>query len=131
MNRSEFEAYLDCFNARDYEKAKKYFADDLVLKFAGYEIVGKDGFSRFYEFFHHYVIEEVIIQQFSGDEDNVIIDVKVRLEAKQDLTPEILAEKGYERLGALNQGDVREIPQFIHYCIEDGKFKEIHCVIKE
>jgi hypothetical protein len=131
MNRSSFEEYLACFNTRDYDRAKDYFADDIVLKFAGYEIVGKEGFSRFYEFFHHYVDEEVMIHQFAGDEENVIIDVKVRLEAKQDLTLEILAEKGYERLGALNQGDMREIPQFIHYRIEDGKFKEIRCVIKE
>lgn len=131
MTRSEFEAYLTCFNARDYEKVHSYFTDDFVLKFAGYTISGKEDFKRFYQFFHSYVNEKIFLRQFAGDDENVIIDVAVRIEGKKALTPEVLKENGYERLVVVDRGDVVEIPQFIHYRIENGKFREIHCLIKE
>lgn len=131
MNRSEFEEYLGHFNARAYENVKRYFADDILLKFAGYEFAGKGQISRFYQFFHDYVDETIIIHQFAGDDENVMIDVTVRLEARKALTPAVLKENGYEHLVSLGQGDVIEIPQFIHYLLENGKFKEIRCVIKE
>lgn len=131
MIRTEFEAYLECFNARDYEKATSYLADDFVLTFAGYVISGKEAFLRFYQFFHSYVNEKVVIRQFAGDDGNVIIDAAVRLEGKKALTSDVLKENGYERLVEVSRGDVVEIPQFIHYRIENGKFKEIRCLIKE
>ena len=131
MNRSEFEAYLECFNARDYKKVLSYFTDDIVLEFAGYTISGKEAFNRFYRFFHSYVNEKIFLHQFAGDDENVIIDVAVRLEGKKALTSDVLKENGYERLAVVGQGDVVEIPQFIHYRMENGKFREIHCLIKE
>ncbi len=131
MNRSEFEKYLRHFNTRAYENLKRYFADDILLKFAGYELAGKDQISRFYQFFHDHVDETIIIHQFAGDDENVMVDVTVRLEARKALTPAVLKENGYEHLVSLGQGDVIEIPQFIHYRIENDRFKEIRCVIKE
>jgi hypothetical protein len=131
LNRSEFDKYLGYFNSRDYKNAKSYFADDLVLQFAGYVIKGKKGFSDFYAFFHKYVDERVIVKQFAGDDENVIIDVIVRLEGKKDLTEKQLKENDYERLGAIKKGQIIEIPQFIHYRIVRGLFKEIRCVIKD
>ena len=131
MNRNEFDTYLNCFNTRDYERAKTYITDDIRLKFAGYTIRDKDGFGSFYQFFHGYVDEKVLVQQFAGDEENVIIDVVVRLEGKKPLTPAVLARHGYERLVTLEQGQVVEIPQLIHYRIENGLFAEIRCVIKD
>lgn len=131
MNRTEFETYLSYFNARNYENAMSYFFDDVVLRFAGYGIFGKSAFRGFYAFFHQYVDEEVLIRQFAGDEENVIIDAVVRLKGKKDLTRKILAERGFDRLIIPGPGEVLELAQFIHYRIESGKFVEIRCVIKE
>lgn len=131
MNRSEFETYLGYFNNRAYEQVHRYFADDIVLKFAGYELAGKNSIRRFYRFFHDHVDEHIIVHQFAGDDENVIIDVTVRLEAKKSLTSAALKANGYERLVSLGRGEVVEIPQFIHYRIEKDQFKEIRCVIKE
>lgn len=131
MNRSKFEKYLGHFNTRAYEEVHRYFADDIVLRFAGYEFTGKSSIRRFYRFFHDHVDEQIIVHQFAGDDENVIIDVTVRLEAKKALTPAALKANGYERLVALRRGEVVEIPQFIHYRIEKDQFKEIRCVIKE
>ena len=131
MNRAEFETYLNCFNSRDYEKAVSYFTDDVVLTFAGYTLSGKEAFLRFYQFFHSYINEKVFIRQFAGDDENVIIDAAVRLEGKKALTTAVLKKNGYERLAEVSRGDVVEIPQFIHYRIENGKFREIRCLIKE
>ncbi len=122
---------MEHFNTRDYEKVHRYFADDIVLKFAGYEFAGKNSIRRFYRFFHDHVDEKIIVHQFAGDDKNVVIDVTARLEAKKALTPATLKENGYERLVALRQGQVVEIPQFIHYRIEKDQFIEICCVIKE
>lgn len=131
MNRTEFETYLSYFNTRDYDRAMAYFSDDVVLRFAGYNISGKTAFRGFYAFFHQYVDEEVLIRQFAGDEENVIIDALVRLKGKIPLTPSVLAESGYDRLAAPAPGEVIEIAQFIHYRIENGQFVEIRCVIKD
>ena len=131
MNRTEFETYLSCFNARDYDRAMTYFSEDVVLRFAGYDISGKAAFSDFYAFFHQYVDEEVLVRQFAGDEENVIIEALVRLKGKIPLPRTVLAEKGYDRLSVPGPGESIEIPQFIHYRIENGKFIEIRCVIKE
>ena len=131
MNRIEFETYLYHFNARDYDRAMTYFSDDVVLRFAGYTISGKTAFRDFYAFFHQYVDEEVLIRQFSGDEENVIIDAMFRLEGKLLLPQTVLSEKGYDRLATPGPGEAIELPQFIHYRIKNGKFAEIRCVIKE
>lgn len=131
MNRTEFETYLSYFNARDYDNTMAYFSDDVILRFAGYNISGKTAFRGFYAFFHQYVYEEVLIRQFAGDEENVIIDALVRLKGKMPLPHAVLAEKGYERLATPGPGEVIELPQFIHYRINNGKFTEIWCIIKE
>ena len=131
MDRLTFDQYINRFNEKDYDGAIDFFSDDIVIRFAGYEILGKDGFFDFYRFFHYFVDERVHIIQFAGDDENVVLDVIVRLKGNRPLTEEILIEKGYERLGALGPGEIREIPQFIHYRIEQGKFKEIRCIIKQ
>jgi hypothetical protein len=131
VDRIEFETYLSYFNARDYDRAMAYFSDDVVLKFAGYSISGRDAFRGFYAFFHQYVDEKVLVRQFAGDNENVIIDTVVRLKGKIPLTRAVLAERGYDRLALPGPGEVIELPQFIHYRIENGKFVEIRCVIKE
>ncbi len=131
MNRTEFETYLSCFNSRDYDGATTYFSDDVVLRFAGYTISGKAAFRGFYAFFHQYIDEEVHIRQFAGDEENVIIDALISLKGKKPLSQAVLAEKGYNRLATPDPGEAIEISQFIHYRIENGKFVEIRCVIKE
>ena len=131
MKRTEFERYLSFFNTRDYVKAQEFFADNIVLKFAGYEIVGKKNFSDFYRFFHQYVSEQVLVRQFAGDDENIIIDVVVRLKGEKTLSPDMLKEEGYDRLAVPAEGEVLEIPQFIHYRIENGKFVEIRCFIKQ
>lgn len=131
MNRTEFDIYLAYFNARNYEKTVQFFTDNIVLKFAGYEITGKDNFLDFYRFFHRYVNEKVLVHQFAGDNENVIIDAVVRLEGRESLPRDILKDRGFGRLAVPGKGEVMEIPQFIHYREENCRFAEIRCVIKQ
>jgi hypothetical protein len=132
VNRKEFEKYLTCFNTRNYEEVMKFFSDDFTIKFAGYEIMGRNEFLDFYGFFHSMVDEQIETLQFAGDVENVIIDVNVRLEGLKNLTQSLLNEKGYERLVTLEKGEVKVIPQFIHYQINsNGKFNSIICVAKD
>ena len=131
MDRQTFDRYIEQFNAKNYDAAKEFFNDDIVIRFAGYRIAGIDGFYDFYRFFHHYVDEQIFITQFAGDDENVILDTIVRLRGIRPLTEETLAENGYDRLVTLGPDEIKEIPQFIHYRIENGRFNEIRCVIKD
>jgi len=110
MNLAEFEVYLSCFNAQNYEKALCFFSDDMVLKFAGYDIAGKKTSLNFTGFFTITSAKKIIVRQFAGDNENVVIDVVVRLEGKKLLSRDMLEEKGFGRLGVPDKGEVLEIP---------------------
>jgi hypothetical protein len=66
-----------------------------------------------------------------SDAQRVVLEADVRLEAVRDLTKEVLASRGLDRLVTLRAGDVAVIPQFIHYHLEHGKIVRALCVIYE
>jgi hypothetical protein len=70
-----------------------------------------------------------MVDRFVSDEQTVAIEARVRIEGIVDLTPEILAVSDYPGFMPLKIGQVVEIPQFIHYHIEDGKFVKVVCKI--
>lgn len=129
MNRKAYEDYLTKFNARDYEGVLACFAEDFEIRFAGYTFRGRQDFMRFYGFFHEYVNESIRLDAIACSDELLAIEGCVRLEAKRDLTPEILAAQGLERIFPLRAGQVVEIDQFIHYRMESGKFVKVVCVV--
>lgn len=132
MNRKTYEErYLAAFNARDYEGVLSFYADNFEIVFAGYAFRGRDAVLKFYRFFHQYVNESITVEAFAANEHLVAIEARVRLEAHRDLTQDVLAEAGYGRLMGLREGQVVEIPQFIHYHLEGGKFVKALCAVFE
>jgi hypothetical protein len=131
MHRADYERYLQQFNARDYDGVLAFFADHFELVFAGYVFRTKEEVRRFYAFLHSYVNESVTVHSFISDGRMVALEADVRLEGIRDLTPEILAEHGYERIVGLKAGQVVTIPQFIHYHLEDGKIVKALCAVYE
>lgn len=113
------------------EQAMAHFTDDPVLGFAGYTIPGKGTFKNLYAFFHRYVDEKVLTLRFARDDENVIIDAVVRPKGRIPLTQAVPAEKDYDRLITLDPGEIMELPKFIHYQIENGKFTEIRCLVND
>ena len=129
MNRERYDEYLNRFNARDYQGVLEYFTDDLEVSFAGYALKTKQEVLDFYAFLHTYINEQIRITRFVSNEDTIAMEAIVRLEGIKTLSPETLAEKGFERLVGLEPGQVVEIPQFIHYHLKDGKFTHALCAI--
>ena len=129
MTREEYENYLRLFNARDYDGVLDHFTDDAEVEFAGFAFKGREVVKQFYAFFHAYVDERIELHRFLSDEHTVALEATVRLEAKADLTEEMLRERGLAGLFTLRKGQVLEVPQFIHYHLQDGKFARAMCAV--
>ncbi|MGZ8347124.1 MAG: nuclear transport factor 2 family protein [Allosphingosinicella sp.] len=130
MNRSGYDRYVRLFNARDYEGVLDHFAEPFELVFAGHVFRTKDEVRRFYAFFHAYVDEQVTVHRLVSDGKMMALEVDVRLEARDDMTPELLARNGLAGLAPLQRGQVVTIPQFIHYHLdEQGKIIRVLCAV--
>lgn len=129
MNRKDYDVYLSCFNNRNYDGVTSYFNTDAAISFADVNLKGHDGIRNFYNFFHDYVSETIRVDRYLADDQSVMMEAVVKLEGKKDLTPEILQAQGFPSLAPLSAGQVIELPQFIHYHLENGKFRSAQCTI--
>ena len=129
MTRREFDEYLNKFNARDYNGFLDYYAEPFELIHAGGRFTTREEVLKSYAFLHRYLQETIIVDRFVSDEKTVAIEARVRIEGIEDLTPEILAASDYPGFLPLKTGQVIEIPEFIHYHIENGKFTKVECKI--
>ena len=131
MKIEQYRAYLELFNARDYDGIQAYFHEDAEIVFAGYALRGHQAVRDFYTFFHAHVDESITLNRFLSDGDTVVLEATVRLEARDDLTPAMLAAKGLDRIVALKRGEVVEMRQFIHYHLANGRFSRAMCAVLE
>lgn len=131
MTREDYENYLRLFNAKDYDAVFAHFTDDCEVVFAGYCFQGKDTIRKFYDFFHAHTKETITLQRFVAGEDTVALEAIVQLEGLKTITQEMMAGMGMPRLAAMPEGGVFEMQQFIHYHLENGKFKRAMCAIFE
>lgn len=131
MNLAQYQQYVACFNARDYDGLHAFFADDVALHVNGYELKGKAGIARFYDFFHDHVRETVFLRRFIEGEDMDFADVVIRFEGLKDLTAEQLAARGFAKMTPVPAGVSVEINFFITYERRDGKIVLIRCGIFE
>ncbi|HWJ69594.1 MAG TPA: nuclear transport factor 2 family protein [Sphingobium sp.] len=129
MNRSQYDAYLNLFNSRDYDGVTSHFKHDAVIAFADIRLRGHDAIRRFYAFFHDHVSEQIRVNRFLSDDRSVMLEAVVRLEGKKRLTPEAIENHGYASILPLEKGQVIEIPQFIHYHLDGGEFSTALCAI--
>ena len=131
MNREAYDRYLTMFNARDYDGILGHFADRFELHFAGYVFRTKEEVKRFYAFLHSHVREEIAVSRYVSDDRTVALEATVKLTGERDLGAPELEAAGYTRLVTLPVGAVVEIPQFIHYHLEDGKIVKAVCAVLE
>lgn len=131
MQREAYDAYLACFHSRDYGRVLEHFTDDCEVDFAGYRFKGHNAIGDFYAFFHEYVDERILVTRFVSDGRTIALEANVRLEGIGELTAELLASKGFDRLVTLGKEQIVELPQIIHYHLRDGKFDKVFCTIVE
>lgn len=126
MTEDDYHRYIEAFNARDYAALETFFTDDFVLENAGFRVQGKPAFRAFYAFFHEYCREEVIFKGFYPGKDGFVSNVVIRFTGLKDLSPELLAEKGYEGMTPVPAGVSVDVEFLILYLLnEEGKIRFI------
>ena len=130
IDRVAFDEYVRRFNSRDYEGVLEYWAKSFTVSFAGYTFHNREEFiDKFYkEFFHQHVNESLHIDQFISNENLLIIEARVHIQTKKELTHEAAVAAGYGNMKTPPLGKTLEIPEFIHYHVADGKFISVVCV---
>lgn len=131
MDRAAYDQYLARFNARDYDGVLAYYAPRFEITFAGYSFRTRDEVRAFYSFLHQYVRESIVIDAFISNSSMVALEGRVRLEGLCALPPQAARDAGFERLMVPAVGEVIEIPQFIHYHLENGKIVKALCSVFE
>ena len=126
FTEQDYLAYVAALNARDYKTLETFFADDFALENAGFKVQGKAAFRDFYAFFHDYIRETVLFRGFYPGQDGFVAHVVIRFEGLQDLTPAVLAEKGYPGMTPVNRGGSADVEFLILYLLDaDGLIRHI------
>ena len=119
MTEQDYRRYLAAFNARDYATLETFFADDFALENAGFRIAGKPAFRAFYAFFHDYCREEVTFKGFYPGQGEAargfVANVVIRFTGLRDLSPEVLAERGYAGMTPVPAGVSVDVEFLILY----------------
>ena len=129
MTREDYERYAAAFNARDYDAVFDFYAERPKMAFFGVEIATRDQLKAFYGFLHRYVKETVTVERFAGSDELAAVEGIVQVEGIDDLTPEILQERGLAQFFPIRKGEVQEMRQYIHYHLKDGKIESVGCVL--
>jgi hypothetical protein len=129
MNRQTYEDYLSRFNARDYDGVLAYYADQFEITFGGYTLRTRDQVRSFYGFLHRQLTESITVDRFISDNTFIAMEARVRLEGVRQPTPDELHAWGYDKLMLPPPGQIIEIPQLIHYHLENGKITKALCAV--
>lgn len=116
MTKEEFRRYLDHFNNKRYENLAPYYADDVDLGLPAFSLKGQQQIVAFYKDFHLYVREFVEARYLVIDESGIAVEMYSEFECMRDCPNEKLPFK---------KGELRRLLNFVHYDLEDDKFKRI------
>lgn len=131
MNREQYANYVAAFHARDYDKVLDHYAPDgeFEVTFFGTSLTTREEVKRFYSFFHDHVKEEILISKFISNDEMVAAEAIVRITAFKDLTKEAAAEAGIAVEYPISQGQMLDVPQFVHYHLKNGKITAALCAL--
>ena len=130
MTRDQYQRYLDSFNGRDYDKVLEFWAPEFCVRVQGEVLFDSPAsLKKTYAFLHDHVKEEIFVRHFLGDDDKVFMEADVRITALKTITAEALASAGIRGIMPIEAGGAIDIPQFIHYHLENGRFKTGVCLV--
>lgn len=115
MQEQDYRRYVDAFNARDYATLETFFAEDFALENGGFIVKGKPAFREFYRFFHAYCRETVTLKKFFAGDAACVANVVIRFEGLQELSPQVLGDKGYSGMTPVPKGAVVDVEFLILY----------------
>ena len=115
-----FHAYIQVFNASDWDRLRDYYAPDVRLVIGnGTELNGRDAVLAFYHKVRSYLHERVELIGFVGAPDGS------RIAAELHTTLLALRDWPDMPTGAMRTGDTRMRVSFAMYDIADGRFTRI------
>jgi len=129
MDRADYERYVRCFNARDYDGVFDFYAEHPRISFFGVEIRSREELKRFYGFLHRYVRETVEVERFASSDELAAVEATVRIEGLEDLDAGTLAGNDLHGLFPIRAGEVRQMRQYIHYHLRDGRIEGVGCAL--
>lgn len=130
MLRATYDKYLNSFNGANYDEVLKFWAPEFVV-YVGEDVLfdSPQSLKKTYAFLHSHVTEEILVDRYLSDNDSVFMEARVRITAKKELSQKAIEAEGLKWLAPIPAGVAFEIPQFIHYSLEDGKFKKGICLV--
>jgi hypothetical protein len=117
LSREDFMVYIDRFNAND-PTFIEFYHPDVVLELGASEIRGNTGIGDFYANVKLYIKEALEVTQFISDEGGIAVELPTRFECIADWQDSFWGVP-------LKKGQVLRIVSFVHYVVEDRKFKYI------
>ena len=120
MDRAAYEAYVEAFNARDYERLGSYYADDvefILSEERGLVFQGRDAILNLYIPFHRAVDERVEIVRFADGGDFVAAEVAATFRPIPGMSQQVIE---------LPHGKVLKVITFAFYDLgPDDRFTRI------
>ncbi|MBO9723580.1 MAG: nuclear transport factor 2 family protein [Novosphingobium sp.] len=130
MDRAEYQKYADAFNSRNYDAVYDFYAEDVEIAFFGVNLGSREEFKRFYNLLHAHIVETLTISKFASSPELVALEGTIRVEATRTLPASTLEEAGLPTTFAIEAGQVLEMPQYIHYHLnEAGKITSVGCTL--
>lgn len=117
LTRDEFMVYIDKFNAND-PTFIEFYHPDVILELGASEIRGNQGIGDFYANVKKYIKEALEVTQYISDENGIAVELPTRFECINDWDDSFWGVP-------LKKGQVMRIVSFVHYVVEDRKFKYI------
>jgi hypothetical protein len=116
-DRAWFQAYLDAFNANDFDGFGAYYAPDVAFFGQAATLEGRDAVLAFYRTVKARIDEQIDLLTFHASEDGIAAEIRTTLVTREDW-PDFPT-------GSLLKGQRRESINFAFYDIANGRFTRI------
>ena len=118
MTEADVRAYIDAFNANDFEGFSKYYADDVEFNLGDRkQIIGRQGIVDFYREVKQHIKEELDVIDLIVAPDGAALHCATKFTTFKDW-PDF-------ELWPTMAGDVLEVESIIMYRFENGKIANI------
>jgi hypothetical protein len=118
VNAADYEDYIACFNANDFDGFGKYYHDDVVFNLGDKkQIIGREKILDFYRDVKSKVRETLDVVSAVGNEVLLAVHVRTEFFGLEDW-PDFIA-------GPLMKGEAINIESLGYYYLKDGKIAQI------
>lgn len=117
MTKDDMVAYLDAFNAKDFDGFGRFYAEDVRLDVGRFVRVGRQAILDFYREVARTCDERLTLRRIVMDDGGAAIELDTEFKALAD-HPDFIA-------GPLVHGQSIYLTSFIFYTIRDDRFTDI------